>query len=220
MAVPNHKSTVETVRKTYPAKPTKNQCVDLCNEVAWIHRGEGFGIAEKTSGTYGIRSDGQRASIDGLVYRPPAGGTEQFIDILGNAEGENPPFAVPQWTEHSTSNRRWVKPIQPQGSTQPPIPPPEPPPSGDYVTEADFALYKREVDHKIAALRDELTAMITGVSMRVDRLEDRVVLLETGGVPPASVQYVLIADEAAPAIPTSREWGHGHELRASVVVKP
>jgi hypothetical protein len=211
MAVPNHKSTVDIVRKSYPARPSRNQCVEICNEVAWVHASEGFGIAEKTSGTHGVRYDGQRASIDGLVYRSPddPSAPEQFIDILGNAEGENPPWAVPAWDVHASSNRRWVRPIRPTGQPVPPEPTPEPepepePPAGDYITRAEFTAYQDQVEQSLLVLR-----------ARVGALEMRVTTIEAAPTP----AYMLVGDPNAPAIGTSTDVFHTHQFRAAVVPK-
>ena len=157
MAVPNHQATVESVRQKYLGCPSKNACVEICNEVAWIHRAEGFGIAEKTSGTLGTRHDGQTASIDGLVYRPPQGGPENFIDILFSADATAPPCARAQWIVHETNIRKFIPPIAPQ--TAPPTPEPEPPPTGDYVTQAQFAAYRQAIDQRFQVLESRVTLL-------------------------------------------------------------
>ncbi|HET9272493.1 MAG TPA: hypothetical protein VFO31_30155 [Vicinamibacterales bacterium] len=201
------------MRPHYPAKPSKDQCVALCNEVAWMHRAEGFGVAEKTSGTHGTRSDGQRCAIDGLVYRPPGGGVEQFIDILGNADGSSPPYAVPRWQVHDTSNRKWIAPIDPGTAPPDPPDPPDPPPA-DYVTQADLLVYDRSVNDRLAALRDEQLTLIRALDARIVALEARVDALES-----AETEYVLVPDPSAPAVRTSSAslaFTHAHDLRARV----
>lgn len=213
MAVPNHKQTVEAVRPKYGVRPSKDQCVELCNEVAWIHRGEGFGIAEKTGGTHGNRHDGQPAAIDGLVYRPPGGGVDQFIDILGNADGSDPPWAVPSWKVYDTSNRKWIAPISP--TSTPPDPPPDPPPTGDYVTKNEFTLYKLQTS---AALKD-VTDDLSELKIAVGELEARVAALEAA--PPGMPRdFILVPDDTAPAVNTSNAFYHSHTIRARAVPKP
>lgn len=211
MPVPNHKATVATVRDKYGPMPTANECVELCNEVAWIHRAEGFGVAEKTAGTRGQRHDGQLCAIDGLVYRPPGGGAEQFIDILAGADNATPPRARPAWQEYATSNRKWIAPIAPAGAP-PPDPPPNPEPEpGDYVTpaqlQATLAAYDKTVEQRLAGIRDDLEA-----------LSDRVTKLESG-----SGEYELVPDPNAAPIPTSSatlSLSHRHDVRARIQRKP
>ena len=56
--------TIEAVRAVYGPTMSDDECVALCNAVAWIHRAEGFGLSRKTSGTRGRRHDGQECCHD------------------------------------------------------------------------------------------------------------------------------------------------------------
>lgn len=212
MEVPNHKATVATVRDKYGPMPTADECVEICNEVAWIHRADGFGVAEKTAGTRGQRHDGQLCAIDGLVFRHKDGShVDQFVDILVGADNATPPRARPGWDVKDTSNRKWVAPIQPPGT---PTPPPDPGPD-DYVTrtelQAALAAYDKTVEQRLASMRDEFEDQIVSLSNRVTALEQ---------APPGDL--VLVADAAAPPVSTSSaslSLTHRHELRARVVTR-
>jgi hypothetical protein len=128
--------TVADVRKKYTHDrdlgPTASQCAAICNEAAWIHRAEGWGLSTKTSGSYGILSDGSYVAADIIQHKV----TLEHFDCLVGAgwdEDENrygP--ATPAWQPQGVLNdpaRPWKAPINP-GTTTPP-PDPLPPPTGD-----------------------------------------------------------------------------------------
>ena len=114
---------IQRARARYGATCTDDQCVEICNEVAWLHRGEGYGLSRKESGTRGRRSDGQQCCHDVIMLRDGS-----YWDILGAAGGAS----VPQWQAQPSGTitdpaRGWVAPIRPQGSVEPPVEPPQPP---------------------------------------------------------------------------------------------
>lgn len=117
-------STVNVVRAKYGATMSDDECADLCNEVAWIHRlePEKWGVSLKEAGTHGTRHDGTRICHD-VVMR---GDTKEGFDCLVAAGAAS----VPTWNSVGVitdPSRRWVAPIAPETTTEPPKPPPPPP---------------------------------------------------------------------------------------------
>ena len=116
--------TIRAVRAKYPTPCDDDQCVAICNEVAWIERVSGYGVSRKESGTRGTRYDGQQCCHDVIMLRD---GT--YWDILGQAGAAS----IPQWGNNGDGTpsgvitdpaRGWVAPIRPQDAIDPPPPPP------------------------------------------------------------------------------------------------
>jgi hypothetical protein len=114
--------TVKDVRSRYGATMNDDQCVELCNTVAWLHRDAGWGLSQKEGGTHGVRYDGQACAHDILVA---ANGAE--YDILTAAGAESRPTWGPTGGV-TRPGREWIAPIAPQGVPVVPNPPVVTPP--------------------------------------------------------------------------------------------
>lgn len=117
--------TLTLLRRDYGTTMDDNQCVELLNEAAWIHKAEGYGLSRKEFGTRGLRYDGQECCHDVLMLQDG-----RYWDCLGEAGKAS----IPIWSATPngiiTDERRgWVAPIVPQGGVNPH--PPDPPPAGD-----------------------------------------------------------------------------------------
>lgn len=115
--------TLQLLRRGYGATMNDDECVELLNHAAWLHKSEGYGLSHKASGTHGVRYDGEPLCHDVLMWKD---GT--YWDCL-NAAGA---ASVPTWPSPNSGritdpNRYWVAPVVPQGDVDPD--PPTPPPS-------------------------------------------------------------------------------------------
>jgi hypothetical protein len=128
---PNHLPTVERVRAQYPTNVDlgNKRAWMICNEVAWIHRGETFGLRRKDTGNNYVH-EGIGYAIDIVFHKP----TMQFVDILGSSET----LGIPQWSEAPGAVLdEWMPPIDPATLDQPIPPiPPVPPSSLEARVEA------------------------------------------------------------------------------------
>ena len=119
------RATIEAVRAKYGATMNDDQCVALCNEVAWLHKGDGWGVSRKEAGTRGTRYDGQQCCHDVVMQRDG-----RYWDILTAAGGAS----TPSWSDTpggviTDPARGWIAPIVPQGQPGPgPDPTPDPQP--------------------------------------------------------------------------------------------
>ena len=108
-------------RAKYGATMSDNECAELMNTVAWIHRVEGWGLNSKTSGTHGTRYDGQGIAHDVLHHQP----TNDMFDVLIGAGAQS----TPTWNylgKNQNSSRPWIAPIVPKtGGGE--VPKPQPP---------------------------------------------------------------------------------------------
>lgn len=114
---------VVSERAKYGATMTDDQCAELMNTVAWIHRAEGWGLNSKTSGTHGVRYDGQGVAHDVLHHQP----TNDMYDVLVGAGAQS----TPTWNylgKNTNSSRPWVAPIIPQSGSGGGTPTPQPKP--------------------------------------------------------------------------------------------
>lgn len=121
MKLPDHVyATLQQVRAKYPT-PLVDKGAQLLNEVAWIHRAEGFGLEQKDGGnTCGCPGISVRMGCDILRTR------DRGWDVLSDAEGAGEPQ---QADSGPADPARFVAPVNPSGQPDPP-PPPPPPPSG------------------------------------------------------------------------------------------
>lgn len=97
--------TLVRLRPKYPT-PMGDNGAKLLNEVAWIHRDEGYGLHRKPGGSNCPQTTtGARCSCDILRTR------DSWYDVLGDAEG----VATPTQGEKgvSTDPENWVAPVQP-----------------------------------------------------------------------------------------------------------
>lgn len=156
---------------------TDDECVALCNEVAWQHRADGWGLSAKTSGTRGRRYDGQECAHDILV---DAQGIE--YDILTAAGAAS----TPTWGKSggkARPGREWVAPIQPQGAVTPgpvppPVPTPTPVPTKCAFVPADLGPVNLQLTTLFAGLA-ELTRLVGDLTGRVDALSTQATDLTT-----------------------------------------
>ena len=129
-------ATVAKVRSYYGTPMTDDQCVELCNAVAWTHRADGWGLSRKVDGVRGRRYDGQECAHDILHHLP----TNLLFDVLAGA----PQTATPVWQPKGppqSADRTWVAPIPPAYAA--PAPPVPPAPSGP--TNAEIMAVLRDI---------------------------------------------------------------------------
>jgi hypothetical protein len=174
MRLPDHVfATLQRVAAKYPGPRPHDDYALVLNEVAWVHRAEGFGLSEKTGGT--------------RVHHPILGDMAEDIlqlpdgthwDVFASAGDGRPlqptqgPAIVPN------TPRRWLAPVKPGEviipgpSVPPPVPPtcrfqaaplPPPPPPPDLepleqaLARAEAAL--REQHQMLAALSATIVAI-------------------------------------------------------------
>ncbi|MEO8071036.1 MAG: hypothetical protein ABI652_06510 [Acidobacteriota bacterium] len=104
--------TLTSLRAEYPGGMSNDQCVELLNRAAFLHRAEGWCLLLKEGGNNGARHDGTRCSVDWLVTR------ETGADFLSDAGAGGPsrvnnPGELPP---HADEAARWIAPIAPAGS--------------------------------------------------------------------------------------------------------
>ena len=122
---------MELAKYTFPM--TDDQCVELCNAVAY-KAGGGWGLSRKVGGTRGKRYDGQECAHDILHHLP----SNLLFDILVDA----PEHPKPAWQNQGvpqSPDRTWVAPILPKAELAP-APPPTPssgPTLADVVAKLD-----------------------------------------------------------------------------------
>jgi hypothetical protein len=130
-AVPSLLADLKAERAKYGATMTNDDCVALLNAVVWKNKHLGFTLAEKTGGNYGTRRDGQRLSVDGIIWTRD----KTFIDALGDAgRASKPAWQVRRVGQINPESGqpfrpftgRLIQPIDP-GTGTPPQPQPTPP---------------------------------------------------------------------------------------------
>jgi len=165
---PNHLSTVQAVRAGYPApqyddngeltNPLGNKRAwQITNEVAWLHRGEGFGLRFKPTGNNWIQN-GVAYAVDIVFHKP----SNQFVDVLGSSET----VGTPQWSHAiGAVADEWRAPIDPATitgpyppPTDPPLDPPAEPPVEPPATDLDVRVLALEED--LMRLREAMTGWI------------------------------------------------------------
>ena len=185
-------SDVTAERAKYGATMTNDECVALLNAVAWKNRDGGWGLGRKTSGNRGRRSDGVECTVDGLVHRA----TMTFVDALRDAGGRS----EPAWqVADNPSNRPWVAPID-SDRRDDVLPPPPPPPPVD-LSELRTAI--QALSSQVTALDTRLRTLESRPLVSLDEVHARLDVLE-------HAEYSV---ETA----TSRELGHGHDVKGTVV---
>lgn len=120
---------LESRRKAYGATMTPDQCVEMINYVIFRDPIGGYALGEKTSGSYGTRSDGARCSVDGLIWKAD----RTFVDGIADAGGASrPAWQVRKVGDINPETGQPYKPfpgtlvaaIDPGGSAPPPNPQP------------------------------------------------------------------------------------------------
>lgn len=164
-------TTIQAVRMKYDKLMTDDQCAELCNEVAWIHRNdpEQWGVSLKESGTRGRRYDGTEIAHDVVL----SGKTGEGFDILTAAGAAS----TPTWSSVGVITnpaRRWVAPIQPQGTL--PVPPPTPVPTPTPTPQVCTFVPGPDYSGQLEALRVQqvqLDARLQGISEQLAQASAR-----------------------------------------------
>jgi hypothetical protein len=103
---------LQAERAKYGATMNDNQCVELCNAVAYKNRADGWGLNKKDGGTLGTRYDGTTCAHDVLHHQP----TNNLYDcLIGAGAQSTPTFNL--LGQNTNSSRPWVAPIVPQSGT-------------------------------------------------------------------------------------------------------
>jgi hypothetical protein len=111
MRLPDHVfATLRKVAAKYPGPASDETLAKVLNEVAWIHRLEGFGLSEKTGGRHIVHPQLGRIAED--ILQLPDG---THWDVFTSAGHGNP--LRPNQGESIVPNtpRRWVEPVKPEG---------------------------------------------------------------------------------------------------------
>lgn len=161
MRLPNHVfETVKRVAAKYPGRRSHDDYALALNEIAWVHRLEGFGLSEKTSGT--------------RVHHPILGDIAEDIlqlpdgthwDVFSSA-GENLPM-VPNQGESIVPNtrRKRLDPVDPGFTGE--IPDKDPPP--DQVIPPPVQVCACRAEEVLKAI-EGTNAHIKGLSDAVHKL--------------------------------------------------
>jgi hypothetical protein len=155
-------------RGKYGATMNDDECAELVNAVAWKHRDDGWGLSGKTFGTHGTLHDGTQIAHDILHHRP----SNRIWDVLTSAGAASTPIrSFGPGGPPPGSNRPWVAPVPPRGtSTQPgnggTVTPP-PPPDGAVVAKLN------ELIAQVAALNGTVESLRAQVShLTTERLTE------------------------------------------------
>lgn len=151
--------TLVQVRSMYGATPTTNECGEICNETAWIHRNdsEQWGVSTKNSGNHAVLPDGSNIAAD-IIQN---GVTLEAYDCLQDAGDGG--TANPQWIPIGVLNdpaRPWKAPIDPGDE-----PPPDPPDDEDDILQAID-----ELSLEIIGLRQLVIAEFHQVNNKLDAI--------------------------------------------------
>jgi hypothetical protein len=125
----NLQGDVARARAKYPTPMSAAQQAAVVNEVAWLHRAEGWAVLGKPGGNNCPQPrTGTPLSCDFLVYKPSLSG----FDVLSDAEGAG----RVQWDgpKPGVQTSQVVEAVEPEGTVEPP----PPPPPGDFATKADL----------------------------------------------------------------------------------
>ena len=198
MAIPNHLDTLNAVRAKYPELVDRDQAVAILNEVAWIHRAEGFGLLAKPGGNHGYQPrTGIACSIDWLVHRPSGMGFDAGVD--GPDEAHKGPLRPTWGSGENFDLSRFIAPVEPLGQPQdapkddaPAATPGEPSapvsvdvqPLLDKIEDATERMVKAVTDAsqaEIAKLDEMKVAIIKSTQELKDGLEKILPLLVGGG---------------------------------------
>ena len=75
-------ATLQELRRAYGSVMSDDECVALCNDAAYIHRSEGYGVSHKAGGTHGVRYDGEPCCHDVVMLKDG-----RYWDVLISAGG-------------------------------------------------------------------------------------------------------------------------------------
>jgi hypothetical protein len=174
-------STVEVVWSN--RKPNRGVAL---NEIAWLHREDGWGLSRKAFGHFVESPVGQIAS-DILHHKP----SDTIWDVFTDTG-----VIWAQAKHHNNPDRPWVAPVQPDGAT------PDPEPEPDTLTPRVEAL-----ERQVGELRTVLAATFAA-------LESRVKTLEVKPDPVFTLPEFIAEGKSRTA------WGHQHDIKIEVKVKP
>lgn len=136
-AVENLESDIEAAMNTYTGTLSPEQCVEVCNKVAWDNKANGWGVSEKRSGNRASRYDGKECALDILHHKP----TNIVVDCIASSGSDH---ASATWIVHGANtqaNRPWLAPIIPQddsGTVDPDVDPDIPPVEPIHLDRQEF----------------------------------------------------------------------------------
>jgi hypothetical protein len=178
-------------RAKYGATMNDDECVELCNAVAWKHRGDGWGLSGKKNGTRGRRYDGVELAHDILHHGP----TNTLYDVLVGAGAQSLP--VFNNAGPPIGDRPWVAPIEPKsgsgsgsGGGTPTNPTNPTNPVGDVAKVLEALENARKAiqqnddeDHQTLAnllgtLNDRLNVQDAALKLLIERMEVAITLAE------------------------------------------
>lgn len=193
-------STLRAERAKYPTPIAKADLGKALNATAWAHRALGMGLAGKSGGTVCPIPGGKNVACDYIVRKSDNTGWDVIGDVEGPAKVNCPSDGVTM-----SSSRPWVAPVDPGGSTPPPV---DPPPSDD-LTKRVEALEKKVTANTVAiqALQNTTSGLqneVTALRAQVNGLSDRVLVLENK--PPSAPCTVQ-------EVSTSRDLYHSHRVK-------
>jgi hypothetical protein len=193
--------TVRAVRARVDGQPTNPQLAAMLNEIAWLHRAEGWGLSKKPGG-HNCPTPPPAAVLiacDILHHKP----TNLLYDVFGSVEAG----ATPQWGSVGpplTPDREWLAPIAPSGTE------PEPPPPTD-----DLKLVVAVLQARVLALEETVRRVddtLVSMGQRVGALEN--------GVPEDRVSALIDQAIASLRVTGRTErafFGHSHQVELKVV---
>jgi hypothetical protein len=193
---------LHTERAKYGPTMTDDQCVELCNAVAWKHRTDGWGLSGKTGGTRGRRYDGAEVAHDILHHFP----SNTLYDVLVGAGAQSTP--VFNNVGAPGPGRPWVAPIAPQtdsgGSAGGGGSEPVPGPSVDLKPVLDAIAGVRandDDDHQtLANLLGAVFNEVNGLRHQLDAIQAAVEAIQTG--PPQEVEFPVYTSNRVPILGT------------------
>lgn len=191
-------SALKAERAKYGTPIAGADVAKVLNATAWANRNLGMGMAGKTGGTTCKLPNGKTIACDYIVRQSDNVGW----DVLGDSDSTATVNCNSKGVLMA-SNRPWVAPSDPGGST----PPPDPPPSD--LTARVAALEKQNTAQaaQISALQADVSnvrAEVVALRAQVNSLGDRVLVLENK--PPGSSCTVQ-------EVSTSSNWGHSHRVK-------
>lgn len=152
---------IQRERKNYGATMTNDECVSMCNIVAWKHRAMGWGLSGKKTGNRGKLSNGIDVAVDILHHKP----SNTLVDVLVDAGGSSTPVWNILGIQENLTERPWVAPTYPEsvGNDVAPTPVPVQPPASRESLQTAFA--------EIAELREQIRSNTEAITLLEQRLK-------------------------------------------------
>lgn len=194
--------TLVRVRAKYPSMVTAVQSAAILNETAWVHRGEGWAILGKPSGTNCPQpTTAIPISCDYLIHQVNGvwWGWDALIDAGSpGAPGlSKPNVPIGQGENLSEAIKNGARSVV--AAVDPGTPPPEPPTPPACSACDDIAALQSTVSRLSSAV-EALTAKVAQLDTRVSTLEHT--------QPPAPPSVVCEEIQES----TGRAWGHAHPV--------